>query len=227
MHRVGQHPIRQPREIEIDGVSLNDAKFITVEGVALSPRDIREQIVFANWKSPEVMYGFWHGEIGSPSLQREAFNADNVGDLLQRSARDFVNSLRGTQKLGNTLQVSQMYREAAPYFFSNFENDLRRHLAEFADDETKEILSQTSALEASVAEYDIADLAGGVREPIYQNIESASGVQKSFRVPQSMAQLLAQRQTKFEKMIREGRTGTVTFSNIKLPGDAETEDEVE
>lgn len=210
-------PVRQPRNIEIDGVPLDEARFITVEGIALSPRDIREKIVYANWNDPKVIYGFWRGEIGGPSIQREAFNADNVSRLLERGARDFVNSLRGTQKQGSTLEVSELFEEAAPFFFPNFESDLRAHLASYADEDTASLLNDTSRIEANVNEYDIADLAGGVREPTYQNISSIDGTQQSFRIPQAMTRLLQQREEKFERLIREGRTGTVIFSDITLP----------
>ena len=220
-------PVRQPREIKIDGVPLDDARFITVEGIALSPRDIREKIVFANWRDPKVIYGFWRGEIGGPSIQREAFNADNVTRLLDRSARDFVNSLRGSQKTGSALEVSELFAEVAPFYFANFETDVRAHIAQYADEETQALLASTSGLRANVNEHDIADLAGGVREPAYQNIQDSEGNQKSFRIPQSMAALLQQREQKYERIIREGRTGTVTFSNIRLPGDPEEDAEVE
>jgi len=219
-------PVRQPREIKVDGVPLDDAKFITVEGISLSPRDIREKIVFANWRDPRVIYGFWRGEIGGPSIQREAYNADNVARLLDRGARDFVNSLRGTQKRGSTLEVSELFEEVAPFYFRNFETDLRAHLAQFANEDTNEILGSTSRVDASVNEYDIADLAGGVREPTYTNIES-DGVSTRFRIPQSMARLLAQREEKFQRIIRQGRTGTVTFSDLRLPGDPDGTGEIE
>lgn len=219
-------PIRQPREIKVDGVLLDDAKFITVEGIKLSPKDIRTRIVYANWKDPKVIYGFWRGDIGGPSIQREAFTAENVGRLLETGARDFVNSLRGTQKLGSKLQVSQTYLDAAPYFFKDFDADVRKHIAQYADGEVQEILAQTTATEATINEHDIADLAGGVREPSYQRITS-NGVPSSFRIPQSMARLLVQRQNKIEELIREGRTGTVTFSNIQLPGEEPDDGEVD
>jgi hypothetical protein len=211
-------PVRQPREIEVDGVPLDEARFITVEGIKLSPRDIREKIVYRHWKDPMVIYGFWRGEIGSPSLQKEAFNADNVARLLQRGAADFVNSLRGTQEFGGKLHVATLYEEAAPFFFPDFEKDLRAHLARFADEQTAALLAKTSGVEPEIAEHDIADLAGGVREPSYSNITS-NGVSTSFRIPQSMTALLRERETKFQEIIRQGRTGTVTFSNIDLPGD--------
>jgi len=215
-------PLRQPRNYEIDGVLLDELKFMTVKGVPLSLRDIRENIVYLHWRDPKVIYGFWRGEIGGPAMQREAFNANNVDGLLDRAAREFVNSLRGTQKRGKTLHVSTLYQEVAPFFFANPESDIREHLADFANEEVTKFLDKTSQLEPSVREYDIADLSGGNRNPITIN----NGA--SIRVPPGVARLLAQRQRKFEIMIREGvRTGTVTFSNIDLPGDEENKGEVE
>lgn len=219
-------PVRQPRAIKVGGVALDDAKFITVEGIALSPRDIREKIVYKNWKNPKVIYGFWRGEIGGPSIQREAYNADNVSRLLDKSGRDFVNSLRGTQKAGDTLQVSELYQEAAPFYFADFNSDVRQHIAQLADTDTAALLNETAGVEAVIKEHDIADLAGGTREPSYQRVTS-NGRAASFRIPPSMARLLAQRETKFQRIIREGRTGTVTFSNITLPGDPEGKETAE
>lgn len=213
-------PVRQPRTILLDGVPLDEARFITVEGVKLSPRDIREQIVYRFWKDPAVIYGFWRGEIGGPSLQREAFTADNVARLLQRGAIDFVNSLRGSQEMGGKLQVSELYRETAPFFFPDFERDVRAHLTRYADEQTSALLAKNSGVEPVIAEYDIADLEGGSREPTYQNITS-NGVSTSFRIPQSMAALLKERETKFQEIIRKGRTGTVTVETSPTDGGAE------
>ncbi|MEO0418583.1 MAG: DUF547 domain-containing protein [Pseudomonadota bacterium] len=220
-------PVRQPREMKVDGVPLDDAKFITVEGVALSPRDIRERIVYANWKNPMVLYGFWRGDIGGPSIQRRAYTGENVSDLLNRNAREFVNSLRGTERRGSTLQVSTFFEEAAPFFFPNFEADVRAHIAQYAQEDVTKILAETSKTEAVIKEFDIADLAGGSREPSFGYIETAEGRAQSFRIPRAMGALLAQREEKFRRAIKEGRTGTVTFSELKLPGDEEQSDEIE
>ena len=214
-------PLRQPRRYEIDGVPLDEAKFITVKGVRLSLRDIREKIVYKHWRDPKVIYGFWRGEIGGPALQKSAFEAKNVSQLLDRSAREFVNSLRGTQKLGSKLHVSTLYAETAEFFFPDLEQDVRKHIANYANGDVQEILNNTTKFEASIREWDIADLSGGVREPA---IYSGSGS----RVTPAMAQFLAQRERKFELMIRQGvRTGTVTFSNIILPGEDENDGQVE
>ncbi|QFT78746.1 DUF547 domain-containing protein [Erythrobacter sp. THAF29] len=212
-------PVRQPHEIEIGGVPLDEAKFITVEGVALSPRDIRERIVYPNWKNPKVIYGFWRGEIGGPAMQRQAFDGRQVGDQLDRAAREFMNSRRGTEKRGSTLHVSRFFEEAAPFYFRNFEADLRRHLADYVEGEVLEMLEKTSAVEASLRERDIADLAGGARD---------NGFFSGGRISRGVAILLAQRRAKLDYVDRKGlRQGQVIFSNIDLPGDPPNKGEVE
>ncbi|EAQ27898.1 hypothetical protein NAP1_09897 [Erythrobacter sp. NAP1] len=222
---AAEWPVRQPHRIEVDGVLLDSAKFITVAGVSMSLKDIRERIVFANWKSPKVIYGFWRGEIGGPALERMAYTGNNVGSLLDVAAEDFVNSLRGTQKRGDQLNVSRLYTEAAPFYFPDFENDLRAHLAEYANEEVAEILAETGVIRASIAEQDIADLAGGSRGANYLN-GSSSGSRPG--IPPGAALLLVQRERKLEVLRREDApTGRVIFSNIDLPGDPPNKNAVE
>ncbi|MEM8725736.1 MAG: DUF547 domain-containing protein [Pseudomonadota bacterium] len=222
-------PMRQPRKFKIDGVLLDDVKFITVKGVKLSLRDIREEIVFKHWKDPKVIYGFWRGEIGGPALQRDAYNARNVSGVLDRAAQEFVNSLRGTQKRGDRLDVSEIYAEAAPFFFSDFESDIRSHIEKYAGEDVLGIMAKTTRTTAGIREYDIADLAGGAREPSYTNLVDANtGQPISFRIPTQMASLLRLRTRKFEWMVRNGiPTGTVTFSNLDLPGQETSKEQVD
>lgn len=219
-------PVRQPRELQIDGVPLDDARFITVRGVKMSPRDIRTRIVYPNWKDPRVIYGFFRGEIGGPSIQPDAFDGENVGTLLESGAHEFVNSLRGTQKSGVNLLVSRIYEEARPFYFRDWPTDLRAHVARFADDEVTAILNETSTVQANIYEADIADMAGGVREPTYSYITSDDRL-VSFRIPQGMQRMLREHQEKVERAIRSNRRGTVTFSNIRLPGDQDVPGSIE
>ena len=221
-------PVRQPRAIEIDGVPLDDAKFITVRGIAMSPRDIREKIVYANWRDPKVIYGFWRGEIGGPALEREAYTGANVSSLLDLAAEDYVNSLRGTQKQGDRLQVSTLYDETRAFYFPDFEKDVRAHLAEYANEDVSDILARTQRTEAVIREWDIADLSGGARQANYLFIDSDSPSFRSSRIPYGVALLLRQRQRKLETMERrEMPTGRVIFSNIDLPGDPPNKNAVE
>jgi len=212
-------PVRQPRQIELGGAPLDEAKFITIKGIALSPKDIRTRIVYPNWKNPKVIYGFWRGEIGGPAMQREAFEASTVSNLLDRAAREFANSRRGVENRGKTLHVSRIYEEAAPFYFPGLGANLRDHLLSYANEEVRKKIEKTRSIDASLREHDIADLAGGAR---------ANPFFSSGRIGAGVADLLAQRQRKFEFIERRGiRTGTVTFSNIVLPGDPENKGEVE
>ncbi|MDP5104390.1 MAG: DUF547 domain-containing protein [Erythrobacter sp.] len=220
LEKIGESwPVRQPRDVMVDGVPLDDARFITVRGVALSPRDIREEIVFRHWQNPKVIYGFWRGEIGGPAIQRAAFEGRDISNQLERAAREFVNSRRGTEKRGSTLHVSRFFADAAPFFFPDFETDLRAHLGEYVEGQVAEMLAETARIDASIYEYDIADLSGGRRS----NPFFASG-----RLDAGASIMLAERARKLEYVRRKlPRTGTVTFSNIILPGDPPNKGEVE
>ncbi|MEM7701500.1 MAG: DUF547 domain-containing protein [Pseudomonadota bacterium] len=145
-------PVRQPRELLVGGLPLNDARFITIRGVAMSLRDIHENIVDANWRDPKVIYGFWLGEIGSPSLERVAFTGGNVSSLLEVKAEEYINSLRASEKRGDTLHVSTFYQDVAPYYFSDFEAELRAHLNEFANEDVARLIGRTSQVKATIRE---------------------------------------------------------------------------
>lgn len=209
-------PFRQPRRLEIDGVPLDEAKVVTIRGVAMSPRDIREKIVYANWRDPKVIYGFWRGEIGSPSLPREAYTGVNVDLLITTEADYYVNSLRGTEKRGDTLHVSTLYDEVREFYFPDFEKDVRAHIENFATDEVLAFVEETSAVEADLREWDIADLSGGYRDNIA--LEKAQP-----GLSAGAAELLAQRAIKMQRIERRRKkgenTGTVIFTPLYLPGD--------
>ncbi len=209
-------PFRQPRKLLIDGVPLDDAKVITVRGLNMSLRDIREKIVYAHWRDPRVIYGFWRGEIGSPSIGREAFTGLNVDLLLTQEAEYFVNSLRGTEKRGDTLHVSTLYDEVRPFYFRDFTKDMRGHIEEYATEEVLGLVERTNEVEASIREWDIADLSGGARASIA--LKNAGP-----RLSAGALELIAQRTAKQQRIERrrkgEERTGTVTFTPLVLPGD--------
>lgn len=229
-----EYPLDQPSRLTLGEakVPLDEAKFITVSGVEMSPRDIRTRIVYPNWKDPAVIYGFWRGDIGGPSIQPEAFKASNLAELLDEAGTDFVNSLRGTQKRGRKLQVSEIYAEAQPFYFPDFNADLRRHLTRYSDTTTTGLIDDTTELEASLYEADIADLAKGEREPSYSNVQQSGPdgdmIAAPTRIPGNIARLLVEHQQKVEKIIkREGRQGRVTFIDIDLPGEEPSSDEIE
>lgn len=208
-----EYPLTQPadRTFGSNEAALDDAKLVTIAGVELSPRDIRERIVFPNWQDPKVMYGFWRGEIGGASLQRIAFNGKNIDSLLDASAKEFVNSLRGVQKYNGALQVSELYREAAPFYFES-DADLRAHLSQHADEAVQKLIRKTDETAYS-ADYalDVADLSRGETFSVLDNYSTGtvSGgvlVAEAIRTrPNLGARILFQeRNEKLQRAVRRG-----------------------
>lgn len=220
------YPLSQPSRMKIGSMKLplDEAKLVTVRNVEMSPKDIRTKIVYPNWRDPKVIYGFFRGEIGGPSIQRKAFSAENLNDLLDSSAKEFINSLRGTEKSGEKMKVSKIYSEAQPFFFNDWPSNLKEHYKKYATDEVTEIMNKTSTVEASLYESDIADLSNGERDPNYNYSEGPQGI----RIPAVVARLMVERQQKIEKIIRRGELrGEVTFIDISLSGEPKEPVEVD
>jgi len=223
------YPLSQPISLKIgdSGLTLDEAPFITVAGVKMSPKDIRTKIVYPNWSNAKVIYGFFRGEIGGPSIQHEAYKARNVSELLDKTGKDFVNSLRGTQKSGSNLLVSEIYEEARPYFFPQWPTDLKAHLRSFADTDLVSMLDETSSVRANIYEHDIADLANGERDPNYGYL-LVDGQRRVERVPTAIARLLQERSNKVEKLIkRNDLVGLVTLIPFDDPSNPTVPDVVE
>lgn len=226
------HPIIEPSEIEIGGVAMDEARFIEVAGVKLSPKDIRTRIVYPNWSDPRVVYGFHRGEIGGPTIQPEEFNARNLDPMLSENAKEFVNALRGTEKRGKTLHVSKLYEEAAPFYFANFESDLRAHLGQFAEEDVQKALHKTNAIKPSIYERDIADLARGQTQPYSSNVESQNRfgetILASSRIPPNIQRYVRERREKIRQLTKRGeRLWSIKIIPIDLPGQTSEITEVE
>ncbi len=218
------YPLSTPANLKIGGVPLDTAPFITVAGVRMSPRDIRTRIVYPNWHDPKVIYGFWHGDIGGPSISRVAYDGANIDKVLDDVAAEFVGSLRGTQRSGNTLLVSRLYLEARPFYFPDWPRDLRAHLLKYSSAEVAGIVHATDAVDARIEETDIADLSKGEREPNYNELVM-NGFQKGIGVDGAVARLLKERHDKLEEVYRrDGPRGQVIIGQDvgELPKTPET-----
>ena len=202
---ASNYPIQAPSRMKLgpEKTPLDTTRFITVAGVAMSPRDIRTRIVFPNWTDPNVIYGFHRGDVGGPSIQRRAFTASNLIELLGVSAKEYVNSLRGVEGYGDKLLVSAIYAEAAPFYFPDMSEDLKRHLASLAEPKVASLIASKSDIEVNQYEETIADLAAGDREPIYNTV-TRDGLAQSIRLRPSVARFMGERAEKMEQLRREG-----------------------
>jgi len=161
------YPVDRPERIKFkvggQKYKLDDAPFLQVMGQDISLSDIRKNIVYSNWKDPSVIYGFFRGDIGSPSLSPYAYTGGDVTLMLSQNADDFVNSLRGFNLGSKTRNVSAIYEEAAPYYFQNWDVDLTAHLAKYAGEEAAADLAKPYPFRIDTYDTMIADLSGGER----------------------------------------------------------------
>lgn len=210
------YPMDDPsREKNEQDVAFHDIGRVTIDGVNLSLRNIRQDIVYRNWSNPLVIYGFFHGDLGSPSIQRKAYTGENAIQTLKFSAGEFANSLRGVMVYGKTAHISRHYEDAAPYYFPNFSDDVRRHLLGLANEDVREELEKaTKPVKVAKYETSIADLTKGDadREPL-SNVETSSLT--TFGVPNALARSLLEQSEKTRRIRKRGLFGTVTIEDIQ------------
>ena len=208
--------MRHPRDIKpLKGsdARLHDAKILTIDGTALSLRDIRENIVYRNWQDPTVIYGFHDGTLGSPSVSAIAFNRDNLKRLLRVNASEFANSLRGFEEG----KVSDYYKDVAPYFFDDFESDIRSHLRTHMRDEVYAELQATPELKFHRPIDDISDTTGGYGKYGPPNNLYVNGQSANLGVSPSVVEYMKENNVKIRRLIDKGlfSYGTVTIEDIE------------
>ena len=157
------YPAASPSMLTVGESQLpfHEAPVAVIKGVPLSLRDIRVGIVYRNWKDPNVMYGFFHGDLASPNLRARAWKASKLKEQLAANAGEFVNSLRGVRRSESTLLVSRLYGEGRGTLFVDWPKDLRTHLARHAQSEVAADLGSTRRVRYSRYEHRTADMVGG------------------------------------------------------------------
>jgi hypothetical protein len=216
------YPVAQPSKLKVgpQKMPMHDAKIISVNGSKISLRDIRENIVYPNWPEAKVMYGFFLGDIGSPSLQGQAFTATNTEKLLNQNADEFVNSLRSFSRGG----ISKIYKDAERFYFPNFEADIRDHFQLYMWDDVFEELSETSQLSINSYDYDIADMEGGRGPGVIGNL-TVDGKPVSDSQSYAIASYTNQIRDKTRVLLRQGKIkrGVVTVGDKGDAGEDKAE----
>ena len=155
------YPVKFPERLKpIKGSSetFHDAKILNISGVPLSLRDIREKIVYPNWKNPLVIYGFHHGNLGGPSIALRAYERDTLLHTLSENADEFINSFRSYRRN----KISPLYRDVIPYYFPNGESDIRAHFKRYMRPEVYAHVETYKTLRWHRPLPQTADVSGGV-----------------------------------------------------------------
>jgi hypothetical protein len=105
---------------------------ITVEGTELSLQDIEQDILFAGWNDPNIIFGLYQGVKGGPALKREPFTGAQVSNQLAEAARRFNSLPNNLRVRGEKVRISSYYDWYLPLAFDGSEEMLREHVSTLA-----------------------------------------------------------------------------------------------
>lgn len=132
---LDHYPVRSIREINISPGFFSSGpwgkKMITIEGVELSLDDIEHRILRPIWQDNRIHYAVNCASIGCPDLWPEAFTPENMEDVLEEAAFNFINSPRGVFIEGGRMRVSKIY-EWYDEDFGGSDDGVIEHLLKYA-----------------------------------------------------------------------------------------------
>jgi hypothetical protein len=143
---VLQHyPVDSIRDIDISPGFFADGPWgetlLKVNQQPLSLNDIEHRILRPGWKDPRIHYAVNCASLGCPNLRNRAFTADNLEDMLNTAAREYINHPRGVKIDEGSLYVSSIYS----WFESDFGNNaiaVIQHLKHYARPELAKALDK-------------------------------------------------------------------------------------
>ncbi len=133
------YPVGSIRDISISpgffSVGPWGKKLIRVEGEELSLDDIEHRILRPIWKDPRIHYAVNCAALGGPNLMPEAFTASNTEDLLDRGAKDYINSEHGARFDSDTRLIASSLYDWYQQDFGGDEPGVIDHLRSYAGPE--------------------------------------------------------------------------------------------
>lgn len=145
---IDAYPVASIKDIKFGklfGSGPWDKKLMTVEGTALSLNDIEHRILRPIWKDPRTHYAVNCASIGCPNLQTTPFSAQNTEQLLNKAAKNYINSPRGVT-VGKKLVVSAIYKWFREDFGNN-EQAIIQHLRQYAAPTLKQSLNGVTKID--------------------------------------------------------------------------------
>lgn len=211
-------PHRRPTLIKPNkgsSASLHQAKLITIDDYALSLQDIREKIVFPNWKNKDVPYAFHLGYLGSPSMANYAYSAPKLKSQLKSNADEFVNSLRGY----HDGKLNPYIREVSPWYYPNLNQDLDIYFNKRMRPEVYAKYKSGGINKKVRKELTLADMTGGLGRRSSISPFQTSGAESGLGY--NIDQFLGERASKIDSLRRKEwfREGTVTIEDIETSDD--------
>ncbi|HAT1987739.1 TPA: DUF547 domain-containing protein [Legionella pneumophila] len=116
-----------------------DATLITIEDQEITLNDIEHRILRPIWQDARIHYTLNCASMSCPQLQSQAFTGKNVDSLMNKAAKEYVNSPQGVTFTDKELILSQIYQ----WYQTDFGDDeqaVLRHIAQYANPKLKQQL---------------------------------------------------------------------------------------
>ncbi len=133
------YPVDSIRDISISpgffSVGPWGKKLIRVDGEELSLDDIEHRILRPIWKDPRIHYAVNCAALGCPKLMGAAFTASNTEELLERGAKEYINSEYGAYVDSDARLFASSLYDWYQQDFGGDEAGVIDHLRLYADPE--------------------------------------------------------------------------------------------
>lgn len=117
-----------------------DDNVVTVAGQVLTLNDIEHGILRPIWADDRIHFAVNCASISCPNLQPQAFTANNLDDLLDSAARQYLQHPRGVRFDKNRLVLSSLFKWYLDDFGIN-QDELLERLGDLLGDESGEKLA--------------------------------------------------------------------------------------
>ena len=157
---IQHYPVSSINDINISPGYFTEgpwgAYLIKVNGVPVSLNDIEHRILRPIWNDVRTLYVLNHAAIGSPNLFTTALTGDNIEEILNLAAKQFINSLRGAQVINGKLITSKIY-EWYKEDFGGDQQDVLQHLKNYAKTPLRKKLKNINEINKTVFNWHLND----------------------------------------------------------------------
>lgn len=121
-------------------------KLVKVEGIPLSLEEVEQDILFAHWQDPKVVYGLFYGVKGDGFSAQQAFTGKTVKAQLADLAKTFINNKDNVKVSRNKVHVSSLLAWNKDSLFSGDDQKLLAHLRAYATGEAAKHLVEANEI---------------------------------------------------------------------------------
>ena len=144
-------PVKSILDIKLSGPLTTgpwDKQLVQIEGKQLSLNDIEHRIVRPIWNDPRTHFALNCASYSCPNLQKTPYTAKNVDQMLDTSAKQYINNPRGvTINPKNKLIISQIF----DWYSSDFgktPSDIIKFINKYANPQLQQQLINRTAIDS-------------------------------------------------------------------------------